>query len=523
MAVKQIGVVLSFSCLLFAIIQPASAAGTKKKPTKSDPALPTVEKVLRVEVAGVVDRRSQLAETLKQQPDSAVARWQAGFVKDGDSWKSFDQPEPGTASASLLEEYRRRRDEAPQSFSGQTDLANWCRNQRLKDQERAHLWVALSLGSAADRPTLLERLRYQPIGNQWLSHDDLVAWQLLNRRIEGAIRKVGPKLEMIADRIDGSQRQHDAAVASLVKIADPDAIPAIQYTLSGRDEACAEVAVDTWGKVESCEATAALAQAAVFSKWPEFRRRATTLLKTRRFDDFVPALIQLLGSPITVTSNPRLVVRLDGPYMQGGGGYVQLILLTNFIVARETDDQFQVSLFHSLDFRLNQLLQGGGVSLDKGLAVGGPRPTPARTLVLKEFERSDAAESHYRDRIMDDANERVDELNRRVVDVLAGATGRAPTPDPAGWWKWWADYCDLQQSGSKPVVVVSEESAITGNPSFALRRASCFASGTPVWTESGRRPLRQSKSATASWPRTPKPASWRISQYCRPQFARRRN
>src|SRR6516164_7190912 len=118
MAVKQIGVVLSFSCLLFAIIQPASAAGTKKKPTKSDPALPTVEKVLRVEVAGVVDRRSQLAETLKQQPDSAVARWQAGFVKDGDSWKSFDQPEPGTASASLLEEYRRRRDEAPQSFSG---------------------------------------------------------------------------------------------------------------------------------------------------------------------------------------------------------------------------------------------------------------------------------------------------------------------------------------------------------------------------------------------------------------------
>src|SRR6266481_1902316 len=114
---------------LFLLSGPASAAGKKKAAAKPEPAPAAVEKVLRAEVAGAVDRRGQLAEALQQQPDSAAARWQAGFLKDGDSWRSYDGPARDAASARLLDEYRHRREEAPQTFAGQVDLANWCRKQ----------------------------------------------------------------------------------------------------------------------------------------------------------------------------------------------------------------------------------------------------------------------------------------------------------------------------------------------------------------------------------------------------------
>src|SRR5262249_18486333 len=122
---------------------PAPAAGKKKSAEKSDAAAATVEKVLRSEVAEPVDRRAQLADALKQQPDSAAARWQAGFVKDGGSWRSFDEASRNSSTAGAHEDYRRRREESPNTFADQLDLANWCRKQGLKDQERAHLHAAL--------------------------------------------------------------------------------------------------------------------------------------------------------------------------------------------------------------------------------------------------------------------------------------------------------------------------------------------------------------------------------------------
>jgi hypothetical protein len=478
MAFKRVAVVLSLGCALFVLSQPISAGAAKKKPTKTDPALPTVEKVLRAEVTGEVDRRGQLAETLKQHPDSPLARWQAGFIKNGNSWQPFDTPTAATSESQLLKDYHVRREDAPRTFAGQLDLANWCRKEGMKDQERAHLLVALSLADEADRPNLLERLGYLLIGNEWLSHEDLVAWQQLNRRIEGAVKNLGPRLEKIAERIDGTRRQHDLAVATLVKLTDPDAIPAIQYVLAGRNEACAEAAIDAFGKSESLEATVALAQAALFSKWPEVRQRAIAPLKTRRFDDFVPDIIRLLASHVSGTTVVQFLIFRDRTHRPGTtGSGVQFVLLVNCILARETDDQFQVATFQSADLRVNALLQGQTVSFYR---------------FPQSIDRAEAAAIHInapeslrRERILEEMNERTDEVNRRVVSVLAELSGRAPDPEPTAWWKWWADYSDLQQSGSKPVTVVSEYSEVQGDPSLRVRVVSCFASGTPVWTESG--------------------------------------
>src|SRR5262245_32346425 len=254
MAFKRVAVVLSLGCVLFVISEPFSVAETKKKAAKSDPALPKVENVLRSEVAGQVDRRGQLTETLKEQPGSTFARWQAGFVKDGDSWRSFDEPLRDSTLTGLLADYRRRREEAPRAFDGQMDLANWCRKRQLFDRERAHLIAALNLAPDRDNTDILLRLGCRQIGGFWFGREDLTEWRRLNQQAETALKRYESQLSSIARGLSGSSRQRDAAVARLRQMNDPSAIPAIELTLSGQSQEAALAAVNLFERMNGPEA-----------------------------------------------------------------------------------------------------------------------------------------------------------------------------------------------------------------------------------------------------------------------------
>ncbi|MGE5194127.1 MAG: polymorphic toxin-type HINT domain-containing protein, partial [Deltaproteobacteria bacterium] len=100
-----------------------------------------------------------------------------------------------------------------------------------------------------------------------------------------------------------------------------------------------------------------------------------------------------------------------------------------------------------------------------------------------------ADQTYAKERLIEEqvtaTNERTEELNRRIIGVLADVTGRDPEPDPRAWWQWWGDYTDTQLVGGKRVQIVAEDTEVLGDPTLRLRRWSCFAAGTPVWTESG--------------------------------------
>ncbi|MGE5194342.1 MAG: polymorphic toxin-type HINT domain-containing protein [Deltaproteobacteria bacterium] len=480
--VLLVGVIGAAGILMAA--DPAPAAAKKKPAAKPDPAPVAVERVLRSEVAGKVDRRMQLAETLKQQPDSPSARWQAGFVKDGDSWRSFDEPQRDTASASVLDEYRRRRDEAPQSFPGQLDLANWCRKHGLKAQERAHLIVALPLTSAEEQPPLLERLGYTQIGTQWVSDEQRRDWQNAIRRTEASLKKWSAKLERIAERLAGSKAQRSAALAELRGIDDASAIPAIELVLAGRDEETARAAVETLAKIDGPEASLALAKQAVFSPWPAVRKGGTAALKNRLFEDFVPALIGLLAKPTTGS------FRLFHDPLQGR-------LLGTYVVAVETENVFQVATLQLMqqvvEVRVTMRPAAGGF-----LPAGGDyvrvADAEARIRADIDAQRTLGDRLHPREPELEAIRDRIRELNGRVISVLADISGLEPTPDPRGWWQWWYDFTDAPPSGTKPAVVVVDEFEGGATPFFTFRAShSCFAAGTPVWTETGPVPIETIK------------------------------
>jgi hypothetical protein len=481
-------------------------AAAPKKGDKGDTARDAVTKVLRHEMFATVDRRAELEQTLVKHPDSNRARWQAGYVHDGDTWRPAEQPGKSTAEDERLRQYRERREAASNSFEGQLDLANWCRTNKLPDQERAHLRAAMDLSPDADHTAILERLGYAQFGNQWLSREQVQQWQALNRRTAAALKHWGPRLEKLADRLDGSQRQHESAVSSLRQLTDPDVIPVMECILCGRDESCAAATVEAFAKMEGYEATLALAKQAVFSKWPAVRDQAAKPLKAKRFEDFVPGLIGLVATPIAKRFLPLHWYYFDRP-PDADGRIGQFVLVSGYILAQETDDQFQVAVMHQLDYRLTEALQGYFVRFRGGFHLepeqNAPRNLQAQTKELtrarttNDNNRNTAAETYARERLVESTvealNERTDDLNRRVINVLAGVTGRDPSPDPPTWWQWWADFTDTQQVGAKRVVTVSEDVEELGDPTLRIRRRSCFAAGTPVWTETGQVPIESIK------------------------------
>ncbi len=444
-----------------------------KKSEKSDSARLAVEKALRAEIASRVDRRAELSAALLAYPDSSFVRWQAGFVRDSKTWQSFDEIHPGLTNSESRLHYLSRRENATNTFESQLNLADWCRKYSFIDQERAHLTAALLLAPQRDQPALLQRLKFQQVGTQWLSREQILEWQRLNRAAEDSVKMWSSKLERIAARLGGTTRQREAALAELHAVADRSAIPAIELILTGDDEDCAKAAVEALQRIDGPESSLALAKQAVFSKWPAVRATACAALKTKKRDDFVPALIPLLAIP--AQGQYRSIYNAWG-----------LPLLQSYLVAVETEDQFQVRVFNVVSQVIDMVVAKAwipGVTAEHTV-VGSPLYPRDQLRLL-----SDGLYTQQREQ--DAADDRILALNDRVISVLADVSGLDRSPDPRRWWQWWSDETDTQAAAKKPTVVVEEYDAAMPAYIPVIERVSCFTAGTPVWTEVGLTPIEK--------------------------------
>src|SRR5260370_820410 len=105
------------SCAILTLSRPAFAA---KKTAKKETTTAVVEQVLRDESTRPTDRRDRLAETLERarnrEPTTslALAHWQAGFVRTGKEWRSYDAQTLSNADSEKLLLYREQRAKTPQ-------------------------------------------------------------------------------------------------------------------------------------------------------------------------------------------------------------------------------------------------------------------------------------------------------------------------------------------------------------------------------------------------------------------------
>ena len=326
----------AFGILLFGSIGHSVLAAENKQAKTKDPAREVVDAVLRKEMFAQVDRRAELSAALEKHADSAALRWQAGYVRHGKVWQPAEEARQSSAEDSLLKDYRGRRTDTPKTAQGQLAMADWCRKNQLPDQELAHLRAVMDLAPNEDHTAILERLGNIQVGNTWLSREQMEHWQIENRRNLTAFKHWGPRLEKLADRIDGSRGQHDTAVASLKHLTDPEVIPVIECTLCGRDEPCAAAAVEMFAKMEGYEATLALARQAVFSNWRTVREEATKPLKGRKYEDFMPPLVSLLATPLTRIVAPQRWYYFDCPDTPGAPGSSSWCRVMSWLARRKT-------------------------------------------------------------------------------------------------------------------------------------------------------------------------------------------
>lgn len=480
MALKPVGIFLLLGCGILVSSQALSTAGTKKKTEKNDPAARTVEKVLRAEVAGQVDRREQLADTLQAQPDSAAARGQAGFVRNGKQWVRFEDFSPMVPPSESLSAYLEQRARTPRTAVDQLKLADWCRSRKLPDQERSHLFAALTLDAGGAAEQIAQRLGYRQIAGHWLSPEQLLEWRETNERAEQSLKKWESQLTKLADRLAGLPAQRELYLARLKKTADKSAIPAIEYVLCGRDEKIALDAVEMLRPMDDFEASQALARQAVFSPWGAVRESASEALRCRPLDHFVPDLLGLLSTPIT--SDLQVFRCWETP----GALYYNLIL------SQETQNQFQVAVLSTFGHVIHNDTEFSIGKRTKRINFVNSVLRPSNApLAMTDLDRVVRDGLRPREDAVVRQNELVTELNGRVSRLLGIVSGQAAMTLPQDWWLWWAEYSDVEYGAPKRIAVVTEEEdfVLPTSSIHIYYDPSCFAAGTPVWTDSGLRSI----------------------------------
>ncbi|MBI3865258.1 MAG: hypothetical protein HY290_25570, partial [Planctomycetia bacterium] len=385
------------------------------------------------------------------------------------------------SAASALTEYQSRRRTTSETFADQLLLADWCRMQKLADQERAHLNAALAVAPPDEIERVRVRLGWRRIGGFWFSREDLLEWQKLNQATDASLKRWQAKCDQVARNVDGSARQRDAALAALKEIDEASAVPALELTLAGRSEESARAVVRTLGRIAGPESSLALARQAVFSQWPEVRNSAAAALKSRTLEDFVPPLIGLLATPV------RTELQVTAPALRRTGNRAQFAFVVSLVLSRETGNQFQVAAFQTTNLLINEALNPGPGTQ----AVGGdPAQIPGFLLGREDALRTTADQTDAQRRTIETINAQTADLNDRIGAVLAAVSGNESRSEPKFWWDWWKTHSEIESAGPKPTAIVTEE-FLVGNPQSGYAPYECLAAGTLVRTDSGLLPIEK--------------------------------
>ncbi len=139
---------------------------------------------------------------------------------------------------------------------------------------------------------------------------------------------------------------------------------------------------------------------------------------------------------------------------------------------------------------------------------GDSRESSQRALASAEINARNAEQAVLEE------NERTAELNTRITDALATATGQLLPGSPDSWWAWWNQYNEVFVEGDKQTRTISQtrevnivdrtspdaeptgsggtqggsQQGLSGTQSYPM---DCLAAGTMIWTLNGLAPVEE--------------------------------
>ncbi len=437
---------------------------------------PQIQHVLAAETVRDIDRAEELQGALKDSDDPSV-RWQSGMIRGHGVWWNYRDLVEVQRSRPVIREYLERRAQTGSAPADQKRLADWCRSKGLDERDRAHLYAAVAQDRRLMTPAILKRMGFRVNGPLWVSSETEREFRRFESWKKESLKRWLKPLETLKRRLTLSKPIRERALRDLAAIRDPAAVAAIDDVF-GATPVDQLAAINTLRGIGSWQSSQVLARLAITNDSTTVRRRATEALQQRRLEDFVPPMIEMIQGPITwrwrdhVETTPVVGIQ------------VPVYFLLRSVFFRESARQVHVL---NLNWHLGVRYREVGRYMERrpGMEV---RLGPVGDAAVREIRRQfRAVES-----LAMEANAEASKLNARADEVLSQVSGEDSRRHPEDWWLWWDEYQDRESLSVevKEVVAARKDFVRFVEVPFVVRM-SCFAAGTPVWTDTGLRPIEQ--------------------------------
>lgn len=459
---------LTFSVALIAMVLRVEFLKHPSSCSASDRVSSLVQSALKSEIRLDANQRAMLINAaLNEDPNSADARWARGDVRIRGQWHSLEEAATAAAERSNLQKYQERRRTAENTVRGHTALAEYCIHNHLPAQERAHWTAVVSL--APNHQRARQRLGHVNVDGAWIDKHQFDKQQKLERSTVAYLEKHSSRLTALSNALQDKSMAPAAVTKELSQFRNPLVIPGLEFLFSRSGTEGGQCTIETVSLMPAPEASISLAKHALDFPDKSVRAQATTLLKQRDEQSYVPALIGSLQARVekregfTITQQNQIVWRK--------------------ILFFESQDSREIKTFNRV-FQFSPRMS----------AFSAFNPQVAADLISESNSE------------LDQLNLKIDHTNERVMQLLEKTTGNESQAEtrvkktPEDWWNWWYDRIESYPSETKPVVERYETSytLITPpppSPTDPVGRASheCLAAGTPVWTETGLMAVEQVK------------------------------
>jgi hypothetical protein len=300
----------------------------------------------------------------------------------------------------------------------QKQLASWCDTQGLWDQAKIHWEAVIRLDPREE--SARRRLGYRPRQGQWILDAKRVE-EVLKEKAEVFWSRELSSAHRNIDRKDGRDALKKAVEAAtrVESVTDPLAVPSLWKVFSGHHKHH-RLLSGVLAQIKTKPASEMLSTLAVYSFDEKARVTATQALASRNPDEFIDKLVPLL--------NHRLNYRVS-EVGDGSGGRARIL----FIEGQEANHRL---LYPSLDRQeaascFGSFYTPSIASRRAAQQYNEEQSRLARELTDQQIE-SDKA-------MVEALNRSIEDLNRRVIQVLSQTSGASLGPDPESWRRWLAE------------------------------------------------------------------------------------
>ena len=409
-----------------------------------------------------------LQQALQADPDCRLAHWLRGEVRFAGEWRSLAAVQNLVAKNPAYEEYARLRSESAGSVAEHEHLAQWCFARGLENEERYH-WAHVLLANPQHQ-FARGRLGVRNYRGGLYTNQQIEEIERQEADAAAIFAKQKPRfVALCRQALREEVTPRDEAFAQLRDVADVRQIPALEYAVqreARRASAAAELelylaVVESLSKSDDPQATHRLLDYAVYAVRPEVRQLAARKLKPRPVTDYVPQLMGVLAAPVEA--------EVLGFATADGTVFVEEVYAQSGPLADYTSRRTQA----------RKVFQTGGT---RG-RDGGPGPFTTR--MAHSLRLSAAMQIATARHQVAATNAHINARNLRVREVLANVFQGDLGPDPRAYWQAWTDFNELYVPDRETISLASEIDY------QYIPTMSCFAAGTPVWTQAGLRPIEQ--------------------------------